>query len=569
MSRNITTIIIIGALSLLWASNDAMQIRRNDFPVVTGRGLETSPTENQINVADSKEFLSIPQMLNYQGKLTDATGNPVRDSTYSVSFRLFTVPSSGTSFWNEIQNVQTRQGLFNVLLGSSTLIPYIPSDGNCYLEMQVNPNPPMTPRIRIVSAAYAYVSRKADSANYAASSPIARPITPPVVGSEIIKPCSLQASILYPNALLWIKNTNTGNGVLVDSAGASGVFVNRAGYDGVAVNRAGHEGFAVYRAASNGVFIDSAGYNGITINRPTYSGLVVVGAGEDALYARKVGLNGIHIDTAGVSGFVVTQAGQDGIYVDSAGFNGVYVKTASYSGFSVSNAGWDGLSVLRAGRDGLAVYRAEWNGVYIDTTGYCGLSVSHAGSEGVYVDNAGTDGIHVNSATNNGVYASGNQYAGYFNGNFLATNGTKSAAVKVDEGDWRLLYCQESPEVWFEDAGEGQLQNGKVRIELDPIFLKTVTISAEYPMKVFVQLCDDCNGVFVKRGVMGFDVIELQNGTSNARFTYRVMAKRKGYENLRLKKMEPGTNPEEIEAKNVRYRAEMENDQQKPKNIKH
>ena len=50
------------------------------------------------------------------------------------------------------------------------------------------------------------------------------------------------------------------------------------------------------------------------------------------------------------------------------------------------------------------------------------------------------------------------------------------------------LMCPESPEAWFEDYGEGQLVNGRAHIELDPLFLQTVTINAENPMRVFVQL---------------------------------------------------------------------------------
>jgi hypothetical protein len=41
--------------------------------------------------------------------------------------------------------------------------------------------------------------------------------------------------------------------------------------------------------------------------------------------------------------------------------------------------------------------------------------------------------------------------------------------------------------------------------------------------------------VFVtNRSATGFDVIELQNGSSNAHFTYRVVCKRKYYEDERL-----------------------------------
>ncbi len=120
----------------------------------------------------------------------------------------------------------------------------------------------------------------------------------------------------------------------------------------------------------------------------------------------------------------------------------------------------------------------------------------------------------------------------YADGDFCGSGG-KYAVVTTSEGE-ALLSVIESPEVWFEDFGEGQLINGRTRIELDPLFLETVTINDQHPMKVFVQLNDDCRGVFVKRSKTGFDVTELQGGTSNAAFDYRVVAKRKGYENARL-----------------------------------
>jgi len=120
----------------------------------------------------SSDAITIPKLLNYQGRLTNTSGNPVTDSTYSITFRLFNVSSGGSAFWNETQSVLTRTGTFSVLLGSLTPIDTIPQAGNCYLEMQVNPNSAMTPRIRITSSAYAYLAKKADTANYALSSNI-------------------------------------------------------------------------------------------------------------------------------------------------------------------------------------------------------------------------------------------------------------------------------------------------------------------------------------------------------------------------------------------------------------
>jgi len=133
----------------------------------------------------SPEQISIPQALNYQGKLTNVSGNSVPDSTYTLTFRFFPTLTGGTAIWGETQSVQTHIGLFNCLLGSVIPIANIPADGNCYLEMQVNPNPAMTPRIRIVSSAYSFLATKADTANYATSAPLTRPITPPVASNEI------------------------------------------------------------------------------------------------------------------------------------------------------------------------------------------------------------------------------------------------------------------------------------------------------------------------------------------------------------------------------------------------
>lgn len=112
--------------------------------------------------------------------------------------------------------------------------------------------------------------------------------------------------------------------------------------------------------------------------------------------------------------------------------------------------------------------------------------------------------------------------------------------VKISQGPVSL-YCQESPESWFEDFGEGQLLNGRAHIELDSLFLETVTIDQQNPMKVFTQLNDEnCQGTAVKRGLTGFDVVELNNGASNAHFTYRVVAKRKQFEDKRLERCEAG-----------------------------
>jgi hypothetical protein len=84
----------------------------------------------------------------------------------------------------------------------------------------------------------------------------------------------------------------------------------------------------------------------------------------------------------------------------------------------------------------------------------------------------------------------------------------------------------ESPEVWFEDVGSGQLVNGKATINLDELFLETVLIDVTHPMQVFIQVQGECNDVYVIPGTTSFEVVEKNNGSSNVKFSYRIMAKR-------------------------------------------
>lgn len=155
-----------------------------------------------------------------------------------------------------------------------------------------------------------------------------------------------------------------------------------------------------------------------------------------------------------------------------------------------------------------------------------------------------------------GIYGSttdASAYAGYFtgglglyvNGNQTAT-GTKSAIVPVANG-WRKLYCEEAAAVYFTDYGGGALHNGRAHIDLDPMFLATVTIDSLNPMRVFVQMNSEINGVYVVKGTTGFDVIENGGTHSDGAFDYRVVAKRKGFESIRMEQtVSPGATPKAI-----------------------
>jgi hypothetical protein len=139
----------------------------------------------------------------------------------------------------------------------------------------------------------------------------------------------------------------------------------------------------------------------------------------------------------------------------------------------------------------------------------------------------GVMGISTNQV---GIYGqSAKSYSGYFAGDvFVAktiTASVKNAVVPFPDGSQRLLHCMESPEHWFEDFGSAKLKSGRVTIQLDRDFAKVVKLGGYH---VFLTPEGDCQGLYVrsKRGKV-FEVREMQGGTSNVKFSYRIVGKRK------------------------------------------
>lgn len=112
-----------------------------------------------------------------------------------------------------------------------------------------------------------------------------------------------------------------------------------------------------------------------------------------------------------------------------------------------------------------------------------------------------------------------------------------SVSAPVDAGQRRVaLYAVESPQNWFEDFGSGQLVSGTARVTLDHTFAEAANADLQY--HVFLTPRDQCEGLYVSNATAsGFEVHELHHGNSSAAFDYRIVALRRGYENVRLEDM--------------------------------
>ncbi|HEC77698.1 MAG TPA: hypothetical protein ENI34_00970 [candidate division WOR-3 bacterium] len=114
------------------------------------------------------EVRSVPQLLNYQGYLTDSLQIPL-DDTLDMVFKIYDASSGGNELWNETQTgVIIERGVFSVLLGSVNAIPdSVFTAGTArWLELTVG-GEVLSPRTRITSVGYAYTATYSDTAEYA------------------------------------------------------------------------------------------------------------------------------------------------------------------------------------------------------------------------------------------------------------------------------------------------------------------------------------------------------------------------------------------------------------------
>ena len=123
-----------------------------------------------------------PTTMNFQGRLTNSSGNIMADGLYNMKFRLYDASTGGTLKWNETREttnrVQVTNGLFSVQLGQVTpMDPSVFASGSLYFEIEL-PTPgtatcstascgtftegPMTPRNKLSTSAYAYNSETLD-----------------------------------------------------------------------------------------------------------------------------------------------------------------------------------------------------------------------------------------------------------------------------------------------------------------------------------------------------------------------------------------------------------------------
>jgi hypothetical protein len=314
---------------------------------------------------DSLAASPVTSGFNYQGRLTDSSGNPL-NGTYDITFRLYDAASGGTALAEVLHSVIVHNGLF------ATTITFDPTyfDGRAlWLGIQVGYDPEMTPRQALRAVPYALS----------------------------LRPGAVIEGSLFDEPILWAR-TPAENGEAIH-AGVAG-----DGGTGVRVVALGEESRGVYTTTSGN---NSPGILAVTTGNVS-AGYFAQTSGYDSI--------GVFSQTFGDSSeglFVLTTGnGSPAVYGYSIQDVGVYGTGKEAGGYFTTAEGGTGWPYLRAGVNVSTQY--DYNpGVYVATDGIHSEGV-HAstigdGSNGVFAGTQGdnSDGVYVETFGNNseGVYA--------------------------------------------------------------------------------------------------------------------------------------------------------------------
>jgi hypothetical protein len=409
----------------------------------------------------------VPGLMNYQGRLTDEEGRPL-DDTLLLAFAIYDDSTSGSLIWTEAHDsVIVTEGLFTVLLGSVNPISHTMfADTLRWLQIAIE-GEPIVPRIRLISAPFAFRAATVDGAT----------------GGVISGDVDIQSDLTVSGkATIGSGHTNTGAYAFVTG------YNNTVGgnYSFAAGQRARvgetHHGTFAWADATDADF-ESSGQNQFLIRA---SGGVGIGTNSP--------VGQLHVESTDLyAGYFTSDHLSSGTQVVHSEFTGTgdYDAAAVY-GRSTPADSW--------GYGGY--FQGGYQGVYgkvlpTGTDVYLGVNGFVSGGSGL---NCGAYGKASDGSSNYGVYGSANgglarcsiigiygrspacdaDYAGYFYGNVHVTGTVNEGALgfkidhPLDPGNKYLCHSGvESPDMMNVYNGNVILDaNGEATVQLPNYFEK-------------------------------------------------------------------------------------------------
>ncbi|WPV64915.1 OmpA family protein [Chitinophaga sp. LS1] len=469
----------------------------------------TSPTLNQAYYNTTDRTSYIYDGTAWQVLAEGGTGWTMKTLDYETTGQLGLATTASTDTLKATKKVWLTTGN----TGTNSNTDFIGTLDTAAFAIKTNGNGTQQERIHFTNTSRVFVNGSADTASsqgqavftvFGGGAPLA------LNSSEASTEHAINGYNSNSTAAIYGRNYSNGYGIQGVSSAGAGVYGWSNSKGSLPIkgeNYSSTGGYGIFGSTrSPFIYTSSGAYGAGMIGwAQSTTGIGLLGIGNNIDYTNTSLLQG-PTSGAGVLG--------NGINYGVVGIGGISNTTA---GVGVAGGG-NNMSVVAPASGGTGV-----SGVgYIGVSGYGKSSTNSGGDAGRW---GGYFESRYGSTVIGNIYLAGQATAGTFVG--YATTGSKSTIIKDEAGTPRLLYCTEAPEILFQDYGAGELKDGKAHIDLDKLLTQHIRVDEKHPLKVFIQLEGDCNGVFVtNKTPNGFDVKELQNGKSNVAFTWQIVASR-------------------------------------------
>jgi len=252
---------------------------------------------------------NIPQTINYQGVLKDASGNIVPNGNYNIVFSIYNTATGGTALWSETKILSIEEGIFSTQLGS--IIPItLPFEESYWLGVSVE-GTELSTRIAFTSVPYSRMSLTVPDNSLTASK---------ISSGQVVKSLNSLKDNVNLVAGSNISITPSGNNLTISATGGGGGTVTQvntgAGLTGGPITTTG-----TISVANDGIITAMLQNNSVTSSKIVDGTITAADIGNTQIVKS---LNSIrdNINLVAGSNITITPSGQN-ITISSTGSGGI------------------------------------------------------------------------------------------------------------------------------------------------------------------------------------------------------------------------------------------------------